>query len=317
MDMPIHPGSSDRSPLVSGVFAAMTLPRNLHSVVDLDAFTRHLGFLCHAGINGFVLNGATGEYCLTSPEELGEMVRHARKLAGRHTKLVAAIGGASSAQILQRLEAAESAGADALLLPMPHFFPYEQQDLVALVREVASRASLPVLLYNLPTFTTALEPETTLDILCSTPGTVGIKDSSGSLKTVRLLAQKLPQANRVIGNDAALYWALAEDLCDGVVSGVASVLPELMQMFYSTAQAAPLEPATLELKAKLDAFIEWLGRFPVPWGLKMIAAERGLSPFDLPLPLSAARSAEQAEFLRWFRENRTQLLADAAPAVAV
>jgi len=303
--------------IVSGVFAAMTIPRLPHGGIDLDSFSKHLGHLRRAGIQGFVLNGATGEYCLTESAELGAMVKRAREVVGQSATLVAAIGGASLQQVLQRLREAEREGVEALLLPMPHFFPYGQQDLVMFAQHVAVQTKLPTLLYNLPSFTTPIEAATTLHLLSASlaadgkgGGLVGIKDSSGSLDTVRLLMEKLPAANRVIGNDSALYGALVEGLCDGVVSGVACVLPELMLALYSRTQQAPTSETTLAFKAALDEFIEWLGRFPVPWGLKIIAMERGLSPLDLPLPLSEERSATLDSFLVWFRDHRHMLLAD-------
>lgn len=312
LEVSIKNKQPDRSPLVRGVFAAMTLPRNAEGAVDMDVFARHLEFVMRAGVAGFVLNGATGEYCLTSREELGRMVRRAREVTGPGVTLLGAIGGASLAQTLQRLEVAEAAGVDGLLLPMPYFFPYDQQDLIAFAVAVAEQASLPVLLYNLPVFTTPLVPATTLELLRGSTKIAGIKDSSGDLDTVRLLTELLPGANRVIGNDGALYAALAEGLCDGVVSGVASVLPELMLALYREASQSPSGENALSLKASLDEFIEWLGKFPVPWGLKIIAAERGLAPFDLPLPESVQRRAERLRFVEWFREHRGELRADAA-----
>jgi hypothetical protein len=45
-------------------------------------------------------------------------------------------------------------------------------------------------------------------------------------------------------------------------------------------------PFQQALTAHLDRFIEWLGQFPVPGGLKIIAEERKLSAADFPFPLS-------------------------------
>lgn len=310
-EVPIKHPTTASSPFVREVFAAMTLPRTAQGIVDLEVFARHLEFVLRAGVKGFVLNGATGEYCLTSCDELGQILRRAREVTGPGVKLLAAIGGASLTQTLCRLDVAEAAGADMLLLPMPYFFPYEQQDLIAFSKHVAQRASLPLLLYNLPEFTTALEPSTTLELLAEIPKIKGIKDSSGSLKTVRLLTALRPKANRVIGSDGALYEALVEGVCDGVVSGVASVLPELMQALYRAAEESPLGETALALNASLEELLGWLRRFPVPWGLKIIAAERGFSAADFPLPMSPQRTAEGLQFVEWFRAHRSMLLADA------
>ena len=286
----------------------MTLARGVAGQLDLDVFARHLQFVAAAGVEGFVLNGATGEYCLTSPDELCQVLARARTVVSPGVKLLAAVGGASLPQTLARVEAAQAAGADALLLPMPYFFPYEQQDLIAFSKQVAEHAELPLLLYNLPDFTTPIEPATTLQLLQETV-IAGIKDSSGGLDTLRLLTGSFQDANRVIGSDAALHAALLDGLCDGVVSGVASVLPELMIAFYRAAKAAPLSGTTLELKSSLDAVLDWLGRFPVPWGLKIIAAERGLLTADFALPLSPQRKADTEEFAQWFQAHRGMLRA--------
>jgi 4-hydroxy-tetrahydrodipicolinate synthase len=308
LEVPIKRSYSENVLPVHGVFAAMTLPRGDGGQLELDVFARHLQFVQAAGVQGFVLNGATGEYCLTSVEELGRMLGCAREVVGPGVKLLAGVGGASFSQVIARVEAAQAGGADALLLPMPYFFPYEQQDLIAFSKQVAQHAELPVLLYNLPEFTTPIEPVTTLQLLQET-GVAGVKDSSGGLETLRLLTQSFQDANRVIGNDAALHASLLEGLCDGVVSGVASVLPELMLAFYRAAKAAPLSGTTLELKSNLEAVLDWLGRFPVPWGLKMIAAERGFLTAEFGLPLSPQREAEGRGFARWFQAHRGMLLA--------
>jgi len=294
----------------------MTLTRTPDGAVDASALERHLLFLQRAGVGGFVLNGATGEYCLTSVEDLGTIVQRARAVAGKGTPIIAAIGGASSGEVLRRLQAAQDAGADGLLLPMPHFFPYEQVDLIEFSIEIARKASRPILLYNLPSFTTPLEPETTCAILSATPAIHGIKDSSGSVQTLRMLKERFPDSNRVVGSDGALFRALTEHLCDGVVSGVASVLPELMTTLYRETSIDPLSERAVWLRIRLNEFLGWLARFPVPWGLKMIAAERGFSPCDLPMPLAAGREQDRSQFVAWFQANRHNLLVDETSVVA-
>lgn len=287
----------------------MTLPRTDAGAVDLKQLTHHIESLLKAGVTGIVLNGATGEYCLTSAEELHAMLRCTRALGGASIKLIAAVGAADTRETLLRVHAAESAGADGLLLPMPYFFPYAQQDLVAYGEEIARNAGLPILLYNLPSFTTPLEPLTTLKLVTDQTRFQGVKDSSSSLDTMRLLKQRAPWANRVIGNDAILYSALTENLCDGVVSGVSCVLPELMlAMFAEVAKDATSE-RSLQLRSALENFIDWLVQMPVPWGLKVIAEERGWAKAEYPLPLSPARKELIRNFVTWFRDNKGSLLA--------
>lgn len=288
----------------------MTIPRSAQGQLDIPAFQRHILFLAAKGISGFALNGATGEYCLATEADLTQVLRAVRETLGAQVTLLAGIGGASDLQSLRLLAVAEREHANGVLLPMPYYFPYAQQDLLAFVGSVASRASIPVLLYNLPSFTSPLEPATSVALIQEITQVVGIKDSSGRLDTARLLTAELPSANRVLGNDELLYEALEQHLCDGVVSGVACVLPELMLALYRTSETNPADAEALRLRDSLTRFIAWLNRFPVPWGLKILAEERGLATAVFPMPLSAQRAEDRRRFSEWFSQNRSSLLAD-------
>jgi len=310
------PHPAQVKPLVPGVFAAMTIPRSSEGQLDIASFRRHICFLADKGITGFALNGATGEYCITSEEDFMQILRVAREALDKQTTLIAGIGGASDLQSLRLLEIAKQERADGVLLPMPHYFPYDQQDLSTFVKEIASKASLPVLLYNLPSFTSPLAPATSASLIRELDQVIGIKDSSGQLDTVRLLTEKLPGANRVIGNDSALYEALKQNFCDGVVSGVACVLPELMLSLYRACETNPASEEAVHLHDLLDQFIAWLTHFPVPWGLKIIAEERGLGPAVFPMPLSPDRVEDRHLFADWFAKNRADLLASDSLAIS-
>jgi 4-hydroxy-tetrahydrodipicolinate synthase len=188
---------------------------------------------------------------------------------------------------------------------MPHFFPYRQDDLREFVHATASETDLPVLLYNLPQFTSGLDVDTVLSLLAEHRNIEGIKDSSGSLEIMRAITRESLPAARLIGNDSALCDALTEGLCDGVVSGVACVLPELMtSLFTSGGQGADFADS----QRLLDAFIDRLAPLPTPWGLKVTSAVRGYTREGYPFPLSSDREQERAHLREWFAKWNSQIL---------
>ena len=294
---------------VTGVFSAVLTPRNVDGDVDTKALEHSLQFLMSKGIEGFALNGATGEFCITTPQEFETILQVTADVTQGKASFIAGIGAASERTAVQLGKIASRSGATALLLPMPYFFPYLQDDLSAFCRSVAARLDTSILLYNLPQFSSGLLPQTTASLITECDNIVGIKDSSGSLDTVRLLTRNNISSCRIIGNDGALPGALQERLCDGVVSGVACVLPELMQALYKagrnrTSQADELDALT----AQLHDFIIQLDALPVPWGLKVIAEMRSLAQAHYALTLSGSRMQNIAAFQQWFTTNRTSLL---------
>ncbi len=294
--------------IAGGVYAAVLTPRGADGAVDEAAFAGLLEFLLGKGISGFAVNGATGEFCLTTEAEFARLMCVAAEVTRGRGSFLAGIGAAGSDGAVRLGRIASEAGAAGVLLPMPYFFPYSQGDLKAFVRAVAAGLDAAVLLYNLPQFTAGLDAATSLELIRDCENVVGIKDSSGSLETVRMLTAE-GWGLRLIGNDEVLGKALEERVLDGVVSGVACVLPELIQRLYAVGVAEPGGAEFVELEVALKGFIEQIGAFPTPWGLKMIAEARGLAKAAYPFALSEERELQRENLLRWFEAKRAQLLA--------
>lgn len=282
---------------VKGIFAAVLVPRDEAGKIDERILNEHLGFLQSKGIEQFALNGATGEFCRVSPRELEGQLRLTRARIAPKADLLCGVGAACLKDALELAQVASDGGATALLAPMPYFFPYKQEDLEAFAGELADRSPLPVLLYNLPQFTSGLETETTLRLLREHENLVGVKDSSGSLETVRAITREGLPVTRIIGNDGALAQALREGVCDGVVSGVACALPEVIRALF----ALKAGEASFEQAANLlQEFIQQIDVLPTPWGLKVIAEARKLAKATFPMPLSAHRAEQSRTMQSWF-----------------
>jgi 4-hydroxy-tetrahydrodipicolinate synthase len=298
--------------LIRGVYAAVITPRKIDGTIDEDSLRSWLTFLIEAGVQGFAINGATGEFCLTTVDEfhlLMDLV--ANTLAGK-ASFLAGVGSPSTAASVRLGKIASEAGARAVLLPMPYFFPYSQDDLAEFSRAVAKELDSKILLYNLPQFTSGLAPETSLRLIRECSNIVGVKDSSGLLDTVRLLTHEEPSACRVIGNDGVLASALKEGIADAVVSGVACVLPELITQIFLGGIGAGSVTGWALLTAALDAFIEQLDKLPTPWGLKVMAEARGIAAASFPMPLSLNRRVLEKELALWFEQNYS-ILSTALP----
>jgi 4-hydroxy-tetrahydrodipicolinate synthase len=278
--------------ILQGVYAAVLIPRLPDGQLNENGFRAILEFLRGQGLTKIVVNGATGEYCLTTAPELARMLAICRETMP-DGEMLCSIGAAGINGCLELGRVAIDAGVRALLLPMPYFFPYAQDDLHAFCTMVAAQLDAPILLYNLPRFTTKIDLETVRRLIDSTPNIVGIKDSSGSLA---ILAGLNSGACRIVGDDSALVAALDAALCDAVVSGVAGVLPELITLLFHQ-RNAEIYPQAVEL---LNGLIGRLSAFPVPWGLKLIAECRGITPAWFSQPLSAARAAQAEQFRQWF-----------------
>jgi 4-hydroxy-tetrahydrodipicolinate synthase len=286
--------------LISGLYAALLTPRHTDDNVDVNALHKLVRFLTAKGVSSFAVNGATGEFCLTTPEQLRAILTTVRDASEGTAKVLCGIGAPSSMLSKKFAAVAESCDVAGLLLPMPYFFPYQQEDLDLFCRDVSSSTSLPILLYNLPQFTSGLEKETVSHLITEVPNIVGIKDSSGSLEILRHLTEQRVNACRIVGNDSALAAALREGIADGVVSGVACALPEVIQALWG--QEGRMGSDFENVSRLLDEFIHQLNVFPTPWGLKWVVETRGIVSAQFLQPVTEHRLKQARTMETWLND---------------
>lgn len=289
-----------RNRTIGGVIAAALLPRNGEGQPLWETFEASLAFLKAQGVAGICVNGATGEYAGATAEERRHAVTVARKVMGDSGLVVSGEGSCSLIETLNRCRDAEEEGADAHLVPGPHFFPYPQEDLAEFYRQVAAGVNRPVLIYNLPQFTNGVDKPLALELIRGEEKIAGMKDSSGRLDILEALTTGGPaDAVRFVGNDSVLAEALRNRWSTGGISGVACVLPEVILGLWHNAADTAGEEFTTAARL-LDEYIAQLGPWPTPWGLKLTAECRGLGPASTCIPLSAARRAQAEAFRAWF-----------------
>ena len=288
--------------VIAGLFAAVATPVHGDGRVDFRALDRLVDFVVEAGASGICLAGATGEYPHFETADRKAIIRRAAKRLPRDRALLVGIGAPSMRHAIEIGETAIESGSRALLLPMPMFFRYEQQDLETFCAHVSGVLRAPCLLYNLPEFTNGLAPETVLNLLRGEEFIVGIKDSSGREENLVTFAEARDGRpwTLLVGDDRALHRGLLAGW-DGSISGVAGFCPELLVALYRSF-VENLRDETARLQGLLDELISQIALFPTPWGIRIGLAARGLDTGPLPLPPTAKRRQQIAAFRDWLPE---------------
>ena len=303
---------------IAGLFAAVATPVKADGRVDFGSFDRIVDFLIDAGASGVCIAGATGEYPHFETADRKAMIRRAAARAPRGAALLVGIGAPSVHLTIELGEAALAAGSTAVLLPMPMFFRYAQQDLEAYAVHVSRALGGPCLLYNLPDFTNGLAPDTVLRLLRGEPFIAGIKDSSGQTANLRTYADARNGApwTLLVGDDRALHTGLMAGW-DGGISGVAGFCPELLVALYRSHLHGRHDEAA-RLQTLLDELIDRVSLFPTPWGIRIGLAARGIDTGPLPLPVTTERRRQIAAFNEWFLDwlVRSGIVAPAAGSAA-
>src|SRR2546423_5986070 len=162
---------------LTGVLVALATPLTRDGQVDRAGVGRLIEHVIGGGVRGVLALGSTGETA-----SLDEPARRAlldAVVAATNGRVPGMCGVAQSqlSTAIAEVEAAARAGADAVLGAPPFYYPTDQPGVVAFYRAIAERASLPVLVYNIPQFTKVTAAPATVAALAREGAIQGIKDS--------------------------------------------------------------------------------------------------------------------------------------------
>lgn len=202
-----------------GIYTPAVTPFTPSGEIDMDAFALVLESLIAAGIHGIIVGGSTGEYYAQTTEERRSLAEYAKGVIRGRTAFIAATGAIRTEDSVAHAKHAREIGADAILVSSPPYaLPTERENaLHALAIDRA--ADLPIMLYNYPGRTGVMMGETFLSRVCRSKNFQAIKESSGDINRVHLLARDYPHIEMSCGmDDQALEffaWGSKSWVCGG------------------------------------------------------------------------------------------------------
>lgn len=308
---------SKQPPSPSGVYAALATPRRPESVeADAAVLLDYLDTVVGSGVDGIVLFGSTGEFVHFDVAERMRVLT----LAIRRSRVPVLVNVSHStlAGALDLAENAIDAEAAGVLLMPPYFYNYSDAQLLEFYQQFirATGGKTRVYLYNLPSFTNAISGSLAVRLLGS-GAFAGIKDSSGDwhlFETLRDLRARVP-FTFLVGSES-LYLRCRVAGADGIVSGIAAALPELLVAIDRAIRAHDGERAN-RLNARLQEFIGWVEKFPATVAIKQAAVARGWKLNHFPFSFDDDTQAGLAGFHHWLRDWLPAVLRESSEAAVV
>lgn len=269
----------------AGTHAAIVTPFRDDGEIDWQAWARLLDWHAASGTDGIVVGGTTGESPTLSEAELLELTRRARaQLAGR-VQVIVGCGTSSTAGTIERVKRYSAEQVDGLLLATPAYNRPTQEGLFRHFEAAAQAASVPVILYNVPSRTAVDMLPETVARLSRVAGIVAIKEAVASMPRIRELVALCPAQFGVLSGDDATVREAVRNGAGGVISVTGNVAPALMSQMISAALAqedALAEQLDARLAGLHQALFLEANPIPVKWALERMGKIRG----RLRLPLT-------------------------------
>lgn len=284
-----------KNPLFTGACTALVTPF-LNGKVNYPMLEQLLKRQMEAGIRAVVICGTTGESPTLSDSEKLEMFRRAKQYVSEDCLIIAGTGSNCTEHAVALSKAAETVGADALLVVSPYYNKATGEGLLAHYSAIAGAVHIPVIAYNVPSRTGVDIPVDVSRCLAMIPNMAGIKEASTDVRKVTKIRAECPRDFAVwSGNDdlAAAVIALGGQ---GVISVLSNVAPVETQALAQAALDGDFDTAA-DLQTRLLPLIEALfsevNPIPVKAAMKLIGYDCG----DCRLPLTPM-SRENCEKLK-------------------
>jgi 4-hydroxy-tetrahydrodipicolinate synthase len=204
---------------VDGIYTPIVTPYAADGAIDHDALAAVIEHLVAAGVHGIISGGSTGEnYTQTVEERLALARFTGERLAGR-VPLIVGAGAMRTDDSLALAAGARAIGADAILVASPPYAVPTERENALNVLAIDRAAELPIILYNYPGRTGSDMGPEFLDRVGRSRNVCAIKESSGSIDRLHLLARDYPHIQLACGmDDQALEffaWGARAWICAG------------------------------------------------------------------------------------------------------
>ncbi|MFY0310586.1 dihydrodipicolinate synthase family protein [Leisingera sp. D0M16] len=184
-----------------GIYTPVVTPHFEDGSVNWDALADVIEYLIDAGVHGLISGGSTGENYAQTVEERIALARFTHERLKGRLPLVVGTGAMLTSDSIALAEGAKEIGADSILLASPPYSVPTDRENALNALAIDKAADLPVMLYNYPHRTGTMMGEEFLDRVGRSRNFCGIKESSGDINRVHLLARDYPHIQLGCGMD--------------------------------------------------------------------------------------------------------------------
>ena len=184
-----------------GIYPPLITPHTADGAIDRDGFVAVVEHLIAAGVHGLIVGGTTGEYYAQSSEERVELMRLAKEAIKDRVPLIVGVAAIRTEDCIEFGKAAKESGADAILVNAPYYAVPTQLELASHALAIDRAVNLPILLYNYPGRTGTMMQAEFFDRVGQSPNFAAIKESSGDMNQLHMLARDYPHITLLCGMD--------------------------------------------------------------------------------------------------------------------
>jgi 4-hydroxy-tetrahydrodipicolinate synthase len=268
-----------------GTGVAIVTPFQNNGQVDYAGLKNVIDHLIDGGVEYIVSLGTTGESATLNHAEKEKIWEYTAEATAGRVNLVAGIGSNNTHEVVEQVKQFKTAGYDAILSASPAYNKPTQEGIYQHYKIISEAATLPIILYNVPSRTGSnISAETTVRLAHDFKNIIGIKEASGNFDQFNQIMRDKPEDFLFISGDDPVTLPMIALGAVGVISVIGNALPRQFSDMIRLCLAGDFKGAQ-KMHSKLIDFTRLTFIEGSPAGVKTALKYLGVCGDALRLPL--------------------------------
>lgn len=215
-----------------GNYTALITPFLNQTKVDFSALEEILNLQIKQQTDGIVLFGSTGEGHTLSLKEKLKILTFVKEKVPSSISIIVSILGYSTKDCKKEISMFSKFNPDAFLISVPPYIKPTQTGILKHFTTLASFSCIPIILYNIPSRTSASIEFETMKTLSLHPNIIGVKEASTCFSDIVKESKLISPTFQILsGNDNLILPMLSIGAC-GVISVIGNAMPNFVHTLF-------------------------------------------------------------------------------------
>ncbi|MDJ1468980.1 dihydrodipicolinate synthase family protein [Xanthocytophaga flava] len=235
-----------------GIIAYPITPFDNQEKVDIPLFKKQVDRLLVSGAHGIAPLGSTGVLPYLTDEEKEAVTEATMQQVANRVPTLVGVSNLTTDKTIYHARFAEKAGATAVMIIPMSYWKLTDDEIVQHYDAVASKLSIPIMVYNNPATSGVDMSPALLKRLLEIPNVTMIKESTGDVQRMHYLRKELGEDVAFYNGSNPLALAAFAAGANGWCTAAPNLIPELTMQLYNAIQNNDLTEAQRVFYRQLD-----------------------------------------------------------------
>lgn len=277
-----------------GVIAYPVTPFDQNENIDLPLFKKQVERLVTSGSHAIAPLGSTGVMPYLNDAEKEAITEATMQQVADRVPTLVGVSNLTTERTIYHAQFAEKAGATAVMIIPMSYWKLSDQEIIKHYDSVASKISIPIMVYNNPATSGVDMSPNLLKRLLEIPNVTMVKESSGDIQRMHYLRRELGEDVAFYNGSNPLALAAFSAGANGWCTAAPNLIPEFNIALYNAIQENDLQKARELFYQQMD-LLKFIVAKGLPRSIKAGLDLLGIGGGYFKSPLNALNEKEVEE----------------------